>query len=360
MQYRTTFHLLYRSWKGQQVIRWGRKGSDWVISFPAKEKRRAFLEIHCDTSPLIENEVSAIVEYTDGSLFEFDGDIPANHPVNPLKKIPVTQRRLDVGKVEVHYVLKDDDSGLARWDLKLTGKLLHGDFSLTSTDGVMYTLTRTKAIKTEAEEEPPPVYIPLKASVRFEVDAEKEPADLEEAFAWIKEQGVDVLFQPKPNGFRTILDTRNNQMFFEGNDENHADRYLDIMSAGKKLGLFVFDGELVSNSELYLFSLLFDKETDLRELSEEKRYELLAKLKLEPPLFLMPSKKVSELKELKALYESALQFPLSEGAMLKRADATNLQKWTVQWAKIKSVVYRVGEVLSQIPVVNREIGRAHV
>ena len=354
MQYRTTFHLLYRSWKGQQVIRWGRKGSDWIISFPAKEKRRAFLEIHCDTSPLIEDTVSAIVEYTDGSLFEFDGDIPANHPVNPLKKIPVTQRRLDVGKVDVHYVLKDDDSGLARWDLKLTGKLLHGDFSLTTTDGVMYTLTRNEAVKTEAEEVPP-IYIPLKASNRFEVDAEKEPPVLEEAFAWIKEQEVDVLFQPKPNGFRTILDTRQNgEMFFEGNDENHADQYPDIMDAGKKLGKFVFDGELVSNSELHLFSMLFRDDTDLRNQSELNRYELLSKLKLEPPLYLMPSKKVSSLKELQALYASALKFLLSEGGMLKRADATNLQKWTVQWAKIKSVVYRVGEVLSQIPVVNRE------
>src|SRR4030066_339131 len=263
MNYRTTFHLLYRSWKGQQVIRWGRKGSDWIISFSAKEKRRAFLEIHCDFSPLFEDEVSAVVEYTDGSLFEFDGEIPANHPVNPPQKIPGTQRRLDVGKVTVDYIRKDE-TGFARWDLKLTGKLLHGDFSLTSTDGVMYTLARTKVVmypplgglggvKSEAEEEPPPLYIPLKASNRFEVDAEKEPADLEEAFAWIKEQEVDVLFQPKPNGFRTILDTRNNQMFFEGNDVNHANRYPDIISAGKKLGKYVFDGELVSNNELYLF-----------------------------------------------------------------------------------------------------------
>ena len=282
MNYRTTFHLLYRSWKGQQVIRWGRKGSDWIISFPAKEKRRAFLEIHCDISPLIEDTVSAVVEYTDGSLFEFDGDIPANHPVNPLKRIPVTQRRLDVGKVIVNYI---DETGFAKWELKLTGKLLRGDFSLTSTDGVMYTLARIKVVKSEAEEEPPPLYIPLKASTRFEVDAEKEPADLEEAYAWIKEQEVDVLFQPKPNGFRTILDTRNNQMFFEGNDVDHADRYPDIISAGKKLGKYVFDGELVSNNELYLFSILFDN-NDLRGQSEQERFEQLSKLKLEPPLFL--------------------------------------------------------------------------
>ena len=89
------FRLYYRSWKGQQVIRHGRKGKDWIIML--KQADGKILSFHCSSSPLGNDMVSATMENTDDEFFDFEGEIPAEHPANPLKRIPITQVILDKG-----------------------------------------------------------------------------------------------------------------------------------------------------------------------------------------------------------------------------------------------------------------------
>jgi hypothetical protein len=89
------FNLIHRSWKGPTVIRGGRRGHVWVILLPLGE--RGFSAFYFDRSPVEEDEVPATLESVDDEFFNFEGNIPPDHPQNPLKELPIHQEILDRG-----------------------------------------------------------------------------------------------------------------------------------------------------------------------------------------------------------------------------------------------------------------------
>ena len=337
---RLPYRLLYRSWKGQQVIRGTRKGNDWIIMYPNQDG--TYVEMHCTKSPLVMNNIAATIEQSNGNLFDFEGELPANHPVNPLKKIPMEQRILDRG-----YIIPEN--GKEPTHLNIRGSILKGEFRVSSDDNSIVSIKR-EAVETQTL----PIHIPQKTPLRFEINV--DDPDYAEVLAWIAEHENDILVEPKLVGLRTIASK--DAIYLEGTDINQIKRFPELATELLKLDEttpgITLDGELVGLT-LYVFAVLKTDAQDLRDASEEIRLEALEHLELPESerLKIIPyermGKDASE-SDWKQALQKAFDIEKSEGAMLKHALSTTNQKWNNDWAKVKLVKYYVAKILSKTPV----------
>lgn len=132
----TPFCLAYRSWKGQFVIRYGRKGKDWIIMLKDGDKVNEF---HCTRSPLEEDSVSATYEvYPSTEFFNFEGNIPAEHPVNPLEEIPISQTILDEGTADIAEQSEDF------WKVEFYNDKLSGLFTFHKSGGGLWIVEKSE------------------------------------------------------------------------------------------------------------------------------------------------------------------------------------------------------------------------
>lgn len=131
------FRLLHRSWKGQQVIRFDRKGHDWIIMIEGIDDNDSKVTaFHLSRSPLVEKEISAIMEIEDKEFFDFEGEIPAEHPINPLQELPIKQEILDRGKVAIF----EDSDDFKKVEFK--GEKLRGLWIFRKENGGIWAVER--------------------------------------------------------------------------------------------------------------------------------------------------------------------------------------------------------------------------
>lgn len=124
------FNLLHRSWQGPIVIRAGRRGHDWIVMYPEPDRSRGYVAFHLNDSPLKAEKVPAVKEMVDDEFFNFEGQIPPEHPVNPLKRLPMDQEILDRGEA----IILENLSDFVKIIFK--GKRLKGTWAFQSINGM--------------------------------------------------------------------------------------------------------------------------------------------------------------------------------------------------------------------------------
>ena len=334
MEKRLPYRLLYRS---QET----RRDNNWIISYPNEDG--TYTEVHCKKSPLIADNIAATIEYSNGVLFDFDGELPANHSVNLLKETSLQQKILDNG-----YIIPTN--GQIPTHLAISGTILQGEFEVSADGSNIVSIKRVDEVNLGL-----PIHVPQKTPVRFEVNI--DDFDFTETIAWAAEQQSDIFVEPKLVGLRAIVSK--DAIHLEGSDVNQIERFPDFAEALATLSdsndaNIVLDGELVQ-STLYVFSVLEMNSQDVRGESEEARIEMLENLnlsesdKLQPMPYVRVGKDAKKT-EWKTALQKAFDMEASEGAVLKDALSTSDQKWNSDWAKVKLVRYYVAKILSKTPV----------
>lgn len=305
------------------------------------------------------DNVAAVIILSNGNLFDFEGELSADHPANPLKKIPMEQKILDSGYIIV-------ENGKEPTLLDIRGDILNGIFEVVADESDIVYIKRefTNALRlmevtsplrfTAGESQPLPIHIPQKTSLRFEINI--DDPDYTEALAWITARENDIFVEPKLVGLRTIASK--DAIYLEGSEVNQIKRFpelaAELSTLDEKSSGIVLDGELVQ-AALHVFSVLKTSEQDLRGESEEVRLEALEQLGIDKNEWIQKIpyarlKKGASKDDWGKALQVAFDAENSEGAMLKHVLSTTNQKWNSDWAKVKLVRYYVGRVLGKTQV----------